>query len=39
MNSPILILGPLASEIDALTAALTEPQATMLGGYRCTAGL
>lgn len=39
MDSPILILGPMSSEIDALTAALTEPQETMLGGYRCTAGL
>ena len=39
MNAPILILGPMASEIDALTAALTEPETTLLGGYRCTAGL
>lgn len=37
-TGPILILGPMASEIDALTAALTSPQETMLGGYKCVAG-
>ena len=39
MTSPILILGPMASEIDALTAALSEPQPVTLGGYGGTAGL
>ncbi|MBR4728113.1 MAG: 5'-methylthioadenosine/S-adenosylhomocysteine nucleosidase [Clostridia bacterium] len=38
-TAPILVLGPMASEIDALTAALTAPEETVLGGYRCTAGL
>ena len=38
-TAPILVLGPMASEIDALTGALSAPQETLLGGYRCTAGL
>lgn len=37
-KAPVLVLGPMASEIDALTAALDAPQETLLGGYRCVAG-
>ncbi|MBR2730996.1 MAG: 5'-methylthioadenosine/S-adenosylhomocysteine nucleosidase [Clostridia bacterium] len=38
-QTPILVLGPMASEIDALTAALTDAEETRLGDYRCVAGL